>query len=240
MTAEVTEAPAAPSAEPVAPAGAPAAATDELARLRAERDDWKSQARKHEDRDKARKVEVDQRDAILRQLAEKAGIPFDGTPDPAVLTQRLAEQTTLARQRTIELAVYTGAAAAGADASALLDSRAFMDKAAKLDPDGPDFRAQMAELAAEAAKSPKYALARPDAEDDATADPEPAAKPAARKPPAAASGTDFSGAAASARMWTQADLDRATAKGDIESINKAIDAGQLINIGIGPRKHPRR
>jgi hypothetical protein len=54
--------------------------------------------------------------------------------DPAELTQQLTAQQATARQAQTELAVYKAASKHGADADALLDSRAFLAKIAELDP----------------------------------------------------------------------------------------------------------
>ncbi|GAA3237259.1 hypothetical protein [Streptomyces lavendulae] len=53
---------------------------------------------------------------------------------PEELTQQLTTAQAQARQTAVELAVYRTAAAAGADADALLDSRTFADSLADVDP----------------------------------------------------------------------------------------------------------
>lgn len=76
--------------------------------------------------------------AVEQQLAaiQKALNPEakgDEKPDPAKLAESLASQTTAAKQAQTELSVYRLAGKHGADADALLDSRAFLAKIAELD-----------------------------------------------------------------------------------------------------------
>lgn len=58
----------------------------------------------------------------------------DAVADPAKLTEQLTTTQTEAAQARLELAVYKAAATAKADPAALLDSRAFLTKAAGIDP----------------------------------------------------------------------------------------------------------
>lgn len=244
--------------QPAAPA-APADGTDwraEAARLRAladqkqaEADQWKAQSRRQEQRSKANHTELQQRDAVLRQIAEKVGVEFDDRPDPDVLQQRLDAQTTLARQRAVELAVYTSASASGANATAMLDSRDFMARTAALDPDAPDFTSQVADLVKEAAGQPRYQFQQPP---QPTPPPTPQpqqqapAQPPAPQPPAPSSGADFSGAPGQGSQWTQADYDRYMAGASVHDrdgkvLSEAIEKGLLVGLGIGkPRTRSRR
>ncbi len=237
-------APPVPAPPPASPAP-PDPAAAELEQLRAERDRWKAQARRQEERSKANHSEVRNRDEILKQIAEKVGIEFDDRPDPEELTRKLDLAQQVARQRAIELSVYTTAAATGSNAAALLDSREFMARTEQLDPDALDFREQVAELVREAASQPRY---------QAPAPPQPPAPPApppgqqapqpppAPTPPAPTSGSDFSGAPGGGRLWTQADLDAALARDrDGTIVSDAIAKGLLVNLGIGkPRTRSRR
>lgn len=72
--------------------------------------------------------------AIQKALNPEAG---DEKPDPVKLANQLAERDADAKQARTELAVYKAAAKQGADADALLDSRAFLAKIADLDPSKP-------------------------------------------------------------------------------------------------------
>jgi hypothetical protein len=251
-----------PPAQPQAPAPAAADATDwraeaeraraEAARLKTEADNWKAQSRRQEQRSKANHAEAQGLEAVVRQIAEKLEVPFDDRPDPEVLQQRLTEQTSRARQSEVELAVYRQAAAAQTvNAVALLDSREFMSRTSALDPDAPDFHAQLADLVREAAGQPRYQFQQPPAAPAPV--PQPVQPPAAQpqqqapvqppppQPPAPASGADFSGAPRPSALWTQADYDSyvATANRDDrdgKKLSAAIDAGLLANLGIGRPK----
>jgi hypothetical protein len=250
-----------PAAPQQAPAQAPADSTDwkaqaeaaqaAAAAAKAEADRWKAQSRQQEARSKANHAELKNRDALLREIAAKVGVEFDDKPDPEVLTQRLAEAQQAARQRTVELAVYTTAAEAGAAASALLDSREFMARTAALDPEAADFPSQVADLVREAAKQPKYQFQQPPAAQAqppaAPAEQAPAQQqPPAPQPPAPSSGADFSGAPGHGKRWTQAEYSAYMATAHIHDrdgskLTEAIKRGELIDLGIGqPRGRGRR
>jgi hypothetical protein len=220
-------------------------ARQEAAAAKAEAERWKQQSRTQEQRSKANHSELRNRDALMREMAVKLGIEFDDKPDPEVLSQRLTEAQTVAKQRTVELAVYTTAATAGANASALLDSRAFMEQTAALDPEAADFSFQVGELVRTAASDARYAVPQPPAPVPAAAVPAvqqqaaPAAPVPPAQPPAPSSGADFSGAPGGNRLWTQADYDHWTKPGmdrDGSVMAKAIDQGLLVNLGIGKPK----
>lgn len=75
----------------------------------------------------------------VQQLTQDIGkalglIKDDETADPAKLTEQLTAAQKQSRQTAVELAVYRAAGAAGANADALLDSRAFVDSLTALDP----------------------------------------------------------------------------------------------------------
>ncbi|UTT40245.1 hypothetical protein NMP99_02740 [Glutamicibacter mishrai] len=84
-----------------------------------------------------RKADGDERvakktlDAITKALNPDA--KGDEKPTAEQLTKQLAERDTAAKQAQTELAVYKLAGKHGADADALLDSRAFLAKIAELD-----------------------------------------------------------------------------------------------------------
>jgi hypothetical protein len=253
-----------PPAQSQAPAPAASDATDwkaaaeaaraEAARLKTEADQWKAQSRRQETRSKLNHQELQNRDALLREIAAKVGVEFDDHPDPEVLQQRLSEQTSLARQSAVELAVFRQAASApGVNASSLLDSREFMSRTAALDPEAADFQAQLADLVREAAGQPRYQFTQPPAPVQETVQPPaqqqaqpPAQVPPAPQPPAPASGADFSGAPRQSALWTQADYDSYMASAsrddrDGKKLSKAIDDGLLTNLGIGrPKKRGGR
>jgi len=253
-----------PPAQPPAqqPPAAPADTTDwraEAERARAEAaaakqqaEQWKTQSRRQEQRSKANHEENKTLTEVLRQVAEKVGVEFDDRPDPEVLQQRLDAQTQLARQRAVELAVYTQAAQAGTvNAVALLDSREFMTRTAQLDPEAADFGSQVADLVREAAGQPRYQFQQPPAPQSQPQQQapqpgqqpaQPPAQPPAPAPPAPSSGADFNGAPGGNRQWTQADLDYWKERDrDGSVVSKAIEDGLLVSLGIGkPRKTSRR
>jgi hypothetical protein len=141
-----TEAPAAP-ADPAAPAEAPAAAPEAPQREQQQPETdranpWENpDAAKAEierlrrenasDRVNAKAAAAQQaRDELAQQIGKALGIVKDDTP-PSVddLTAQLTTTQTAAQQAQLELAIYKAAAAKGADPSALLDSRSFMEQA---------------------------------------------------------------------------------------------------------------
>lgn len=227
------------------------AARAEAARLKQEAETWKAQSRRQEQRSKANHEELKNRDALLRLVAEKVGVEFDDKPDPEVLQQRLEAQTTLARQRAVELAVYTQAAQAGTvNAVALLDSREFMTRTAALDPEAADFPSQVADLVKEAAGQPRYQFQQPPAPQPPAAAQPPAQQPPAQapapQPPAPSSGADFSGAPGQGSQWSKKTYDDYMATAHIHDrdgskLSEAIARGELANLGIGkPKTRSRR
>ncbi|MFE9340862.1 hypothetical protein [Streptomyces sp. NPDC007063] len=77
---------------------------------------------------------------------------------PEELTQQLSTAQEQARQTAVELAVYRTAREAGGDADALLDSRAFAEAVADLDP--TDAAAVRTAVEAAVAANPKLAAAQ--------------------------------------------------------------------------------
>lgn len=235
------------------PPAAPADWQAEVARLKAEAERWKAQSRRQEQRSKLNHTELQQRDDVLRRIAEKLEIEYDDRPDPEILQQRLDQQTSLARQRAVELAVYTESAhAGGVNAGALLDSREFMSRTAALDPDAADFHSSLADLVREAAGQPRYQFAQPpvpvqpQVQEPVQTQVQTPVQPQvqAPQPPAPSSGADFSGAPRQSALWTQADYDNymSTANRDDrngEKLAAAIKAGLLTNLGIGRRRNVR-
>ncbi|MFJ2619698.1 hypothetical protein [Glutamicibacter sp. NPDC087344] len=84
-----------------------------------------------------RKAEGDERVSkkVLDQIAKVLNPDAKGDEKPTAeqLTKQLAERDTATNQAQTELAVYRLAGKAGADADALLDSRAFLAKLADID-----------------------------------------------------------------------------------------------------------
>lgn len=77
------------------------------------------------------RVAKKQLEAITKALNPNA--KGDDKPTAEQLTKQLTERDTAAKQAQTELAVYKLAGKAGADADALLDSRAFLAKIAEID-----------------------------------------------------------------------------------------------------------
>lgn len=103
---------------------------------------------------------------LAQQIGRALGLVSDGEqdPDPATLTQQLTverdAQASAAREAAVELAVWKAAAAAGANARALTDSRSFLAALDQLDPAGKDFDQQVAEAVRKAAEEhPHYRAA---------------------------------------------------------------------------------
>lgn len=225
-------APPIPAAPPAAASVAPAvpAATDDVTKLKADYDRLQADARKHEDRWKERDQRLAQQDALLRTLAEKAGIEVDGKPDPDKLLAQVTSATQMANDRARELAIFR-AANGVANADLLLDSRSFMAQTSDLDPSSADFGERVKVLVAQTvAANPTLAAAPP------------ATVPAVVPPPEvvppvlpAASGADFSGAPAGSVQWTEADYNAASP----EAVVKAMDQGLLRQLGYAPRRRQR-
>jgi hypothetical protein len=97
----------------------------------------------------AREGERKAKDAVkaandrVAAILKAAGLTPDGKEDPAEQLKAARESAekaaSKARQSAVELAVYKHAGKAGADADAVLDSRAFLGAVADLDPEAADF-----------------------------------------------------------------------------------------------------
>lgn len=99
----------------------------EIAKLRKENASSRVQAKQN--------AAEEARAEMAQQIGKALGIVTDDAPpDPVKLTEQLTAQTAAAKQAQIELAVYRAAGDAKADPAALLDSRAFLEKVAQLDP----------------------------------------------------------------------------------------------------------
>ncbi|KAB2344873.1 hypothetical protein F8566_30240 [Actinomadura rudentiformis] len=138
----------------------------------------------------------------------------DAAPDPAQLTEQLVAAQNDARRRTIELAVYQAAGRLGADPDVVLDSRAFADSVADLDPKDEAFTARLTEQIASAMEAnPRLRVAPPAPE------PEPAPAPQA-------AGGEFPGAPATSAAVTEAALAQMTP----EQITAAFEDGRLTHL----------
>lgn len=134
-------APAAPATpvkpEPAAPVPAPATPEEtpeqKIERLEAAVKAANAEAAKARTTAKQNAADEARKD-LAQQIGKALGLVEDEQVDPAKLTEQLSAATTEAKQNAVALAVFHAAAAAGADATALLDSRSFMAKLATVDP----------------------------------------------------------------------------------------------------------
>ncbi len=197
---------AAPNTPPATPPATDPAA--ELARLQTELDTWKGHSRNWEAKAKANLDAARAAEANKELLAKVAGaLGLEGaTPDPAVIAQQLEAAKAQSAQLARERAVLLAANGSGADAAALLDSRAFVDQLAALDPTDSAGIAEAVKTAV--AANPRYASQ--------------AAAPAAPQPPAASPTAGF-GAPKSSDQWTAADV----AKASPAALAKAMKEGKL-------------
>ncbi|MFB8415437.1 hypothetical protein ACFT43_05020 [Streptomyces albidoflavus] len=87
------------------------------------------------------------RQEIAQQIGKALGlVQDDGPPDPAKLTEQVADLSGQLRAARSELAAYRAAGAEGANAPRLLNSRSFADKLAALDPAAEGFDDQLKKL----------------------------------------------------------------------------------------------
>lgn len=104
-------------------------------------EDWKAQSRKHEKAAKELRKDLERQTELFKKLAEKVGLDIDEEAAPTVdaLTDKLTTAQKVARDKSVELAVYKSASKLEADVNALLDSRTFLNKVESLDPEADDF-----------------------------------------------------------------------------------------------------
>jgi len=95
-------------------------------------------------RTQSREQQTQQAEA-MKSLAKAFGIDVgdDKPPDPAELQTQIEQSQRDAQQARVELAAYKAAGKHDADADALLDSRSFLAKVAKVDPAADDFDEQI-------------------------------------------------------------------------------------------------
>jgi hypothetical protein len=124
--------PPTPAAPAPAPTGEDQGAT--IARLEKQLEAARSEAAKT--RTNAKQAAADEaRTGLVQELGKALGLIKDGeATDPAELTKQLTAVQADHRTARLELAVYRAAGAAGADPTALLDSRQFLASLADVDP----------------------------------------------------------------------------------------------------------
>jgi hypothetical protein len=100
----------------------------------------------------ANRTEKQQLKATLDAIA-KALTPDGDKPDPAKLASQLEAEQTEKREALVENAVIKAALKAGADVTALTDSRSFMNTVNQLDPAASDFGDKVADAIKTAIKN---------------------------------------------------------------------------------------
>jgi hypothetical protein len=159
----------------------------------------------------------DDQDALMKRVATAFGLETDEAkpPTPEELAKQLdeargetKESRAQARQTQVELAVYKTAGQHGGDPDALLDSRAFANVIAKLDPTAGDFDEAVGKAVKQAVDGNSKLAAR---------------KPEPEKPTAPAGGADMGGATGTKRQLGKADVARMTPA----EITKAVQEGRL-------------
>jgi hypothetical protein len=149
-----------PKPKPPAKSGAGGDQAAEIARLTKELADTRKEVGK--ERTTAKETAAQEaRNALVQDLGKALGLIKDEKappPDPAKLTAEIERATAAHRETAIELAVFKGAAAHGADPGALTDSRAFMAQLGKLDPADSAFAKKVGEaIKAAVTDNPKLA-----------------------------------------------------------------------------------
>ena len=107
----------------------------------------RDEAAKHRNEKNQTTEERDKLKTTIDQLRKALDPDSDDGEDPAKVAERATQERDQKvqelREKTVELAVHRKASKAGADADALLDSRAFLRAAADLDPAGKDFDGEL-------------------------------------------------------------------------------------------------
>lgn len=184
-------------AAPADPWDDPAAARTEIEKLRRENG---------ADRTNAKTAAAEEaRSALAQQIGKALGFVADDTPvDPQKLTADLTAAQTSAKQATLELAVYKAASAVKADASALLDSRSFLEQVSTIDP--TDSAALAAAITAATTSNPRLKASQV----------------------AAVGGADLTGGTGTVRTYTRAQIaDTAFYRANKTDIDAAYSEGRI-------------
>lgn len=96
---------------------------------------------------------TEERNRVLAEIGKALGFTSDSTPDPEKLTKDLSDLSAKHRGALVELAVLKVAPKAKGNASALLDSRSFLDVVGKLDPTADGFADQVEAAIAQAVRN---------------------------------------------------------------------------------------
>ncbi len=151
-TEQTAEQTAAATAEaPKDPWADPATAKAEIEKLRKENASARVNA-------KATAAE-EARAQLTQEFGKILGLVKDDAPvTPEALTEQLTSAQTAQKAAALELAIYKTAATAKADPAALLDSRAFLDKVAGIDP--TDSTALAAAISEATSSNPRFKVAQ--------------------------------------------------------------------------------
>lgn len=157
--------PAAPSASPAPPVTPPAPAPpadetpdEKITRLEAAVKAANAEAGKARITAKQTAAE-EARKELTQQFGKALGLIPDDNADPVKLLEQANASQAQAKQATIELAVFRAADAADGDPIALLDSRAFLEKVADIEPS--DTTALAAAITAAVAENPRLGKTTP-------------------------------------------------------------------------------
>lgn len=225
------------------------AVRDELRQVKADRKTLKDQLDKLTADNEARAAADLERN---RKLAIALGVAPDDPPDPEKLAAELASARQAIQQADtagkirerglrVELELLRQAAAHGADATLLSDSRTFMATLADLDPDSGDFGVDLGEAIAKAMETnPRFKIAQPpppapggDGQNGSGTN---GSKTTAPPRPSGSGGdTGHNAAPGGNRQWTDEDVDRATPA----EVDAAVEAGLLTGMGYYPRRKRR-
>jgi hypothetical protein len=192
------ETPAAPEA-PKDPWADPEAARAEIEKLRKENASARVNAKQT--------AAEEARAQLTQEFGKILGLVKDDAPvTPEHLTEQLTSAQTAAKAAALELAIYKTAATAKADPAALLDSRAFLDKVAGLDP--TDSTALAAAISEATTANPRFKVTQA----------------------APVGGADFTGGSGAPRTYTREQIaDQAFYTANRSDILAALQSGRITS-----------
>ena len=131
--------------------------------LRKENGDYRTAKKNAEDA--AAQASEQAKSELVQELGKALGLvdsedSGDKAPSAEELTQQITSEREAHKATKVELAVYRSASKHEADPDALLDSRAFLEEAVKLDPSSDEFGSKISDVIKSAVdKNPKLKLA---------------------------------------------------------------------------------
>lgn len=198
-----------PAPAPETPAGKPAEGVPEW--VQKELKEARAEAAKYrvEAKEAAEKVATDLRTSFAKALGIETGEQL--TPEQLAEKSQTRAESAETRAATAErsLAIHKAAAAAGANADALLDSNTFLAKVSQLDPTSADFGAQVGQaITAAVAANPTLKVTQA----------------------AAVGGAEITGGTGEQRTFTMSQIsDFAYYKAHKAEIEAALKAGRIIS-----------